>query len=281
MSKGIYSEELRAVPQDQRLRSEGQWRVWIGHMRSAALAEDVWNYLNPDLPEEKVRQVPEAAEEPKPSTIREDVEDEFDLTEKEYTQWTRRIQAHDRREAQRVRLLKVMARMNSLITRSLASEYHYLTVDEVSPYQKLVRLAREFKPKPETRTEELRAAWRAMIKQPANNVDINHWLTEWKNLYEEGLAADVPDIAHGVNYAIRDFLRAVQPIDDIFASSWMDKILTQKVTFQEVASAYRTRRMTYPLQRVASNDQLQRVASDEYTYQTRCPCGNAQHHYSQ
>ncbi|KAJ5340118.1 hypothetical protein N7541_009242 [Penicillium brevicompactum] len=182
MSESLYSEELRAVPQDQRLRSEGQWRVWIGHIRSAAISEDVWDYLNPDLPEESVRQVPEAAQEPQPSSIREDVEDEFELTEKEFTQWTRRIQAYDRRETQRVRLLKVMARMNSLITRSLATEYHYLTVDEVSPHQKLVRLAREFKPKPETRTEELRVAWRAMIKQPANNVNTDHWLTQWTSL---------------------------------------------------------------------------------------------------
>ncbi|KAJ5346869.1 uncharacterized protein N7506_000122 [Penicillium brevicompactum] len=296
MSESLYSEELRAVPQDQRLRSEGQWRVWIGHIRSAAISEDVWEYLNPDLSEESVRQVPEAAQEPQPSSIREDVEDEFELTEKEFTQWTRRIQAYDRRETQRVRLLKVMARMNSLITRSLATEYHYLTVDEVSPHQKLVRLAREFKPKPETRTEELRLAWRAMIKQPANNVNTDHWLTQWTSLYEEAKCADVPDVVYSVKYAIRDFLRAIQPIDDVFCTAWQEKILIHDISFHDVISSYRSRRKALGQSAKKGSSKVALATLDgqhearlgqnksklaEKTYRTRCPCGNGAHTYQQ
>lgn len=296
MSESLYSEELRAVPQDQRLRSEGQWRVWIGHIRSAAISEDVWEYLNPDLSEESVRQVPEAAQEPQPSSIREDVEDEFELTEKEFTQWTRRIQAYDRRETQRVRLLKVMARMNSLITRSLATEYHYLTVDEVSPHQKLVRLAREFKPKPETRTEELRVAWRAMIKQPANNVNTDHWLTQWTSLYEEAKCADVPDVVYSVKYAIRDFLRAIQPIDDVFCTAWQEKMLIHDISFHDVISSYRSRRKALGQSAKKGSSKVALATLDgqheakfgqnkskpaEKTYRTRCPCGNGAHTYQQ
>jgi Reverse transcriptase (RNA-dependent DNA polymerase). len=280
-------DELRAVPQDQRLRSGAQWRVWIGHIRTAAINENVWEYLNPELSEESVRQVPKALNEPRPSSIREEVQEAWRLTKDEYTQFTIMRTEWDRDEARRLRLQKVMARMDSLIKRSLATEYHYLIVDEDSPRKQLVKLAKEFKPKEEVRTEMLRMAWRAMIKQPTKDVNIDHWLTQWKNLYEEGLAADVPDIAHGVNHAIRDFLRAVQPMDDFFSSNWLDKITTQEVTFQEVISAYASRRaqqgMTAKKPMKAAfatlNGQSEAKAGEK-AYRTRCPCGRSGHRFN-
>jgi hypothetical protein len=287
MADRVQLDELRAVPLDQRLRSEDQWRIWIAHIRSAAINEDIWDYLNPDASEESVRQVPQATEEPTPSSIRDGAQEEWDLEEAEYKQFLIRIQAYERKETKRVRIQKVMGRINSLITRSLDPDFHYLVVDEDTPRKKLVKLAKEFKPKREIRTEDLRAAWRAMIKQPAKDVNIDKWLAQWKNLYEEGRCADVPDIVYNVKYAIRDFLRAIRPIDDLFTSTWEERILTKDVTFQEVVTAYGIRRgqqnstQKKPINPAFATLDGQPEAKIEKTSadskKPTCPCGRGGH----
>lgn len=289
MADNIQSDKLR-------LRSEAQWRVWIGHIRLAANNEDVWDYLDPELTGESVQQVPKAIDEPTPSSIRRGVQEEWDLTKEEYEKFTKQMNSYERKEAKRLRLLKVMGRMDSLITRSLATEFHCLIADETTPREKLIKLAKVFKPKKEVRTQTLRRAWRSMIKQPTREVNIDHWLTQWTNLYEEGKAAGVPDICYGVNYAIRDFLEAVQPVDDLFASNWLDKISTTKeTTFPEVVSAYRARRAQQglsakkqPIKAAFATPNGQPEAksgekSGEKSYRTRCPCGRLKpyHRYNQ
>ena len=40
------------------LRDPSQWRVWISHIKAAAVAEDVWDYLDPDKTESEILKVP-------------------------------------------------------------------------------------------------------------------------------------------------------------------------------------------------------------------------------
>ncbi len=50
----ITREDLMQVPLDQKLQSEAQWRVWIGHIKSVAVAEDAWDYLDPEKADDEV-----------------------------------------------------------------------------------------------------------------------------------------------------------------------------------------------------------------------------------
>lgn len=289
-------EDLVLVPSDQRLRSEAQWRVWIGHIMSAAIAEDIWDYLNPEKPDDEVLHVPEAQKEPfLPRDSRQRERDIMDLDDAEIKRYTLTVQAYDRRDQRRQRLLKAMSRLNSLITRSLATEHHYLIVGEDSPRKKLMKLSETFKPKPQNHQQQLRRAWRELIRQRPPE-DMDYWLTQWVSLFEEGKIAGIPDCSNGDHFAIRDFLDAIQLVDDTWCTAWREKLADQgSLAFHETIANYRSRtgdlavahdqlQRVAPneqLQRVATDDQLQRAALDQQTYQTHCPCGSSQHPYSQ
>ncbi|KAJ5337350.1 uncharacterized protein N7506_003242 [Penicillium brevicompactum] len=101
----ITREDLMQVPLDQKLQSEAQWRVWIGHIKSAAVAEDVWDYLDPEKADDEVLQVPEAQEEPSlPRDNRQRERDIMDLEDAELKRYTFTVQAYDRRDQRRQRL---------------------------------------------------------------------------------------------------------------------------------------------------------------------------------
>lgn len=280
------------VPLDQKLQSEAQWRVWIGHIKSAAVAEDVWDYLDPEKADDKVLQVPEAEEEPSlPRDNRQRERDIMELEDAELKRYTFAVQAYDRRDQRRQRLLKTMSRLNNLITRSLATEHHYLVVGEDSPRKKLMKLSETFKPKPQNRQQQLRRAWREMIRQKPSG-DTNHWLTQWVSLFEEGRIAGIPDCSNGDQFAIRDFLDAIQSIDDTWCTAWREKLADQEksVSFHEVIASYRSRRgdlaissgRKQPKIALASLNDEPEAKPVEKTYRKKCPCGNThpQHHFS-
>ncbi|KAJ5288073.1 hypothetical protein N7478_003759 [Penicillium angulare] len=243
---GFEREGLVSVPSDQKLRSEAQWRVWIGHIRSAANSEGIWDYIDPDRPGDEILEIPTARSEPEiPKDNRGRPKDLEDLSEDEIRLWELKVRIHERSEAKRTKLLKTMTRLNSLVTRSLATEHHYLIVDEDSPRGKLMKLAEMFRPKPESRQQELRRAWRAMIQSPNQSVNIDQWITRWDSLFEEGKVAKIPDCSFGDAFAIRDFLDAVQNIDDTFCVGWKRELGRRpyKIGFHEVTADYRRRRM--------------------------------------
>ena len=55
----------------------------------------------------------------------------MELDDAELKRYTFAVQAYDRRDQRRQRLLKTMSRLNNLITRSLATEHHYLVVGTI------------------------------------------------------------------------------------------------------------------------------------------------------
>ncbi|KAJ5292148.1 hypothetical protein N7478_001399 [Penicillium angulare] len=285
-------EGLVSVPSDQKLRSEAQWRVWIGHIRSAANSEGVWDYIDPEKPDDEILEIPAARSEPEvPRDNRGRPKELEDLSEDEIRLWDLKVRIYERSESKRTKLLKTMTRLNSLITRLLATEHRYLIVDEDSPREKLLKLAEMFCPKPESRQQELRRAWRAMIRSPNQSVNIDQWITQWDSLFEEGKVAKIPDCSLGDAFAIRDFLDAIQNIDDTFCIGWKRELSkrTDDLKFHEVTADYRRRRTdlsTIP-QRSASNiayttiKDLPEEILDENACRTHCPCGSGNHHYRQ
>lgn len=46
------------------LRSEAGWTVWIGHIQAVAQMKNIWQYINPSLPDESIRKPPDLPQEP-------------------------------------------------------------------------------------------------------------------------------------------------------------------------------------------------------------------------
>ena len=138
------------IPNDQLLRSEAQWRVWICHVESTAMSESVWGYLNPD--EAIVPAVPELPTRfPEPSDLDPDAVDATDLSDKLFTKYDRLCSQFDKKRALVAATQKGLARINSDIIARVAKEYHSQLTSCKTPRQKLLQLAILFKPKGSTR----------------------------------------------------------------------------------------------------------------------------------
>ncbi|KAJ5159509.1 uncharacterized protein N7482_006513 [Penicillium canariense] len=291
---------IMAVPVDQRLGSAAQWSVWIDHFRCAARTVGVWEYLDPALSDREIKTLPEPEKEPHPSLIFQNARDVADLTDEEYPIYHRLLTENDRREAKQKMLARQLSGFSEVITRSVVVEHRHLLGDEYSARQKLVKLAMAFALDEVTRTEELRRQWRQMIesRHPSDLSAIEVWLTGWMSLYGKALAAGVPDVCcqhTPEKFAIRDFLRAVQPHDDLFYSTWMDKIRLEDATFEEVISMYRTRRRITELFGKATPVEntvptlfgypapppTQDTAKGSEENQRTCVCGSTQHQWKQ
>jgi Integrase core domain. len=286
-----------AVPWDQRLRSEAQWRVWISHIQSASTAEEVWEYMDPDLSDEKVSKPPVDSRKtfPQASEVKESATDPSDLDEVQYLRYSRMVSLFEKERTFNNSIKKSIARINARILDCVSPEYHHILSDKKTAREKLVRLAQQFKPKGETRHQDLRNAWRYMLHTPIGKTSIERWLTNWSNLYDEAKSAEVPDIcyrstAHPEDRtAIRDFLQAVQPQDSYFSNHWRDKIQLPevKMSFHEVLSAYRTHRSVQEQSKKGNSSAIafaatlngQQVLSNQKNHQQRCVCGSSRHHW--
>ncbi|KAJ5117398.1 hypothetical protein N7448_004963 [Penicillium atrosanguineum] len=247
------SEKGQAITVANRLRSEAQWRVWISHIKSAAIAEDVWGYMDPSLTDEEVKQPPVDSRDtfPQASEVNPNAISPLDLTdEDDYLKYSRMITIFEKERSFNHAIKKSLARMNAQILDGVSPDYHNILADRTTAREKLVRLALQFQPKGETRHQDLRNAWRYMVQTPMGKTSVERWLTDWSNLYDESKSAEVPDVCYqsathlADRTAIRDFLQAVQPHDSYFSNTWRDRLQRpyERFSFQEVLSAYRSHR---------------------------------------
>lgn len=290
------------IPWDQRLRSEAQWRVWIGYIESAATAEEVWEYMDPDLPDEKVSKPPVDSRKtfPQANEVKEGAATASDLDEAEYLKYTRMVSLFEKERAFNNSIKKSIARINSRITDCVSSEFHHILTGKKTPREKLVRLAQQFKPKGDTRRQDLRNAWRHLVKTPIGKTSFERWLTNWSNLYEEAKSSKVPDICYFDDDnpedrdPIRDFLQAVEPQDEFFSNLWKEKMQRpgDQSSFHDVVSAYRTHRNSKEQSKRGNASAVafaatlngqqtggQLVLSNQNTRQQRCVCGSSKHHW--
>ncbi|PKX97935.1 uncharacterized protein P174DRAFT_426287 [Aspergillus novofumigatus IBT 16806] len=138
----VYVEAGQAsvtVPNDQLLQSEAQWRVWISHVESAAMSENVWRYLDPD--EAIVPEVPDLPTRfPEPSDLDQDAVDAIDLSDKLLMKYDKLCSQFVKKRALVTATQKALARINSYIIARVAKEYHPQLTSCKTPSQKLVQL---------------------------------------------------------------------------------------------------------------------------------------------
>ncbi|GLI76330.1 hypothetical protein PoHVEF18_004602 [Penicillium ochrochloron] len=199
---------------------------------------------HPDLSKDQVkktRQEFEGLKMPHPSDIKPGVQNEEDLEEDDYETFTMMSYVYKIEDSHRRHFEEDLSRMNQLIVLSLAAEYHYLIADRQSPRDKLLRLAKLFRPKPEIYWQGMRNAWRKMILSSPSNNNVQAWLKKWACVYEEAKAANVPDVSCGDKPVILDFLHAVlktRPKGEYFSLRWQHMIEKVEYSFYDVLWDY-------------------------------------------
>lgn len=306
------SAESQAVAEtlwDTSLRSDAQWRTWIAKVEAAATKGNVWHYMNPNLSEDEVRKAPVDSRDsyPHPREISDDASDVSQLSETEYKKYQRLTSEFDKETSWNESIRTKINKVDALIDANVAPEHRHILQGKVTPYEKLVRLKQQFEPKGDTSRQSVRNAWRDLVRRPIGRISIDKWLATWSNLYEEGKAMNIPDIAYHDDKgnpqdrdAIRDFLQAVESFDEVFVSLWRKDIMNKdfKISFQDMLAAYRNHRNAKGVAKSLGNSssiafaatlngpqegqistQGSQNTQNSRKPQSTCVCGSLRHHW--
>ncbi|KAJ6038010.1 hypothetical protein N7460_007781 [Penicillium canescens] len=305
------SAESKAVAEtlwDTSLRSDAQWRTWIAKVEAAATKGNVWHYMNPNLSEDEVRKAPVDSRDsyPHPREINEDATDVSQLSDAEYKRYQRLTSEFDKETSWNESIRTKINKVDALIDANVAPEHRHILEGKVTPHEKLVRLKQQFEPKGDTSRQSVRNAWRDLVRRPIGRISIDKWLATWSNLYEEGKAMNIPDIAYHDDKgnpqdrdAIRDFLQAVESFDEVFVSLWRKDIMNKdfRISFQDILAAYRNHRNAKGVVKSPGNSSSIAFAAtlNEHEPQegqnsaqgshnsreprSNCVCGSSRHHW--
>ncbi|KAJ5905822.1 uncharacterized protein N7473_002738 [Penicillium subrubescens] len=235
---------LMSKPWECRLRSQAQWMRWIRYIQIRASCRKMWPYIDPELSEDQVKKTPQRFEElkmPHPSDIKPGVQNEEDLEDGDYEKFTRLVLVYEIEVSHRRYFEENLSFVNELIVLSLAAEYHYLIADRQSPRDKLLRLAKLFRPKPKIHQNNIRNDWRKMMLSSPSKSNVEAWIWKWLPIYEDAKAAKVPEFSCGDKPPICDFLSAVLktgPMGECFFLLWRREIEKEEHSFLDVLIAY-------------------------------------------
>lgn len=231
------------------LTSQKDWDEWIEVIKTSAIASDIWNLVNPSIPNPSTLEEPPA---PKPtdvnpqkttfSALDEDEKEELRELQRERK---RNLNRYDRRKQA---LATLRTRIQETVTRAnLSYTFNCETV-----YDMLVKLQKRFSPTDEAREWEVIQRYRKLMTSPHNRA-IEPWLQDWEKTYDDCRRLELPDTDG--NRPARDFIYAVDNIEPGFTSYWRNRLHESKIEldFHEIIQKFREYRIESPERRFADN----------------------------
>ncbi|PSN58774.1 hypothetical protein BS50DRAFT_666378 [Corynespora cassiicola Philippines] len=137
----------------------------------------------------------------------EDYRDALETFNYESPQWEKKNRA-----------LKALA---SEILATVAQRHLYLLKDRTTAYDRLTTLKQHLCPSDRTRERELQTKYRDLLKSPRGR-SIEKWLEEWITITDQCSDLSMAEVA-GLR-AQEEFLIAVKPIQDSWATNQLDKL---------------------------------------------------------
>jgi hypothetical protein len=194
------------------------WNKWIKLIKTAALRSDIWLYINPDTPENRLP-IQRRPVRPTPGNVHENDNplikySQLNKDEKEQLKVLQRDYEYDRKrfDEQENALNDIRTRIQETIKRGFLT----YTFKCNTAYKMLVNLKNRFAPSDSAREQELVLKWKKLQNKPQNQ-NVNIWLHQWETLYDECKAEGLPNVQG--NRPIQAFLDAISTIAPSFADT--------------------------------------------------------------
>ena len=181
---------------DLKLRHQDQWRVWKGHIKAAAEAHEVWQYIDPDLSDTEIKAVPQDTSPPDHTSVNPTAANWLALTADERAYLAQLQLTYEKDQKRREKVKEKLAKINQLIIQRVDRDIDELILGISDPREQLKLLKGRFGTGEEDRWLRLRYTWRSMIAEPKGNMDQSKWLSTWSKLYYEAREAGVPDVCY-------------------------------------------------------------------------------------
>jgi hypothetical protein len=225
------------------LEKPSDWLKWLVIRKDSAKRSKIWEYVDPTLPEEKVKSIEgEKPQEKEPwnfklvSEEQRPSNEEFtimDLTEKElgrYEVWERNF---TRKEAAWTRTEKAILNFNHEILRTIASKHIHLVAAHESPHQRLKALQEHLCPSTAERSYQLLAQYKGLLHHPKRS-NWDSWLDSWLEVTTQMKEANLPEVT--ANRAQKDFLKAIQGQHEAWATQRLNNLLDHEQEDKEYLS---------------------------------------------
>jgi hypothetical protein len=149
-SSGIAKANWLSFP----LKSQADWTTWFSTMRQQAKTWHIWEYIDPDLPDEEISQPPTVPSLLMPSSIRSTTKSIIDLKGDEITQYSMIVREYDRlNEISRI-YERSMDRMRQGIRNSVSNDYKRL-INSLTVRETILTLRRMFAPTDTSRRRQI------------------------------------------------------------------------------------------------------------------------------
>jgi hypothetical protein len=219
------------------LEKPSQWETWLFLRRSKADQNDLWEYCDPDLPDETTSklqapnepQLSEYADTPParaaqhpdsltPMRLHELPEDRQKSFMYDYKRYEHKLAEYKVQK-------KALASLSSEIASTVASSQVFHIFDCHDARSRLVKLKKVFAPSDATRDRELLAKYKA-LQQTQRGKQIEAWLDSW--LQVTGLARKARLAEMNGHRAQEDFLIAIQPLAPEYATTLHSQLIIQE-----------------------------------------------------
>jgi hypothetical protein len=212
------------------LEKPSDWSNWLMLRRDKAESTDIWDYCNPDQPKEELGAEPTR---PRITDYKSDATKLSDLSEalqKDYRDALETFTFDYPRWEKKDRALRALA---TEILATVAARHLYLLKDQITAYDRLKTLKQHLCPSDRTRERELQTKFRDLSKSPRGR-GVEKWLEEWITVTDQCSELNMAEVA-GIR-AQEEFLIAVKPIQDTWATNQLDKLYTAHEDGEELSS---------------------------------------------
>ncbi|KAF2621316.1 hypothetical protein BU25DRAFT_354700 [Macroventuria anomochaeta] len=228
----VYEQNQLATKTSVILSKPNDWEIWLFVKKDIADRHELWPYINPSLPADKLLQLKHEKPKEKPvwkfkrtqlsQEEREeiDIQDLIDQELSAYNTWTRKYE----REATVWRQKEnAMRDLNTEIVKTVDVKHLNLIINCSDPYSRLTTLKKHLCP-PVDKRNPLRSRYQAVCTRP-KKASLDAWLDEWVTVTRLLQEARMPEVDG--NRAQKDFILSTRRLDDSWVAARLHKLITK------------------------------------------------------
>jgi hypothetical protein len=196
------------------LSKPSEWELWFFAIKVIARTENVWQFIDPDLPTEPL--VPSVPIKPIPADVNPAKSTIVTLDEGERELFKLLLTDYKEEKIINKEIHTALNGIQKHIVTSVSTENHVYIRDEETTYQMLRKLKSRLAPTDYARKLEVIRRYNK-LKTFSKRENIDKWLKDWEVTYTDGKGLRIPEVDE--ECPLLNFTHAISAIDSGYAST--------------------------------------------------------------
>ncbi|KAJ6130931.1 hypothetical protein N7523_001391 [Penicillium sp. IBT 18751x] len=202
------------------LSESSDWYLWIGQIKSYAIAKGVWDYIDPNNPTK--REIPSYPTRPRVTDINPNTLTDENLTAPERERWRDRRRDYELDLREYDRISGAISQIFLIIQSSISYSSKLIIQHLPSVYEALQTLQKRYAPTTEARKRSVIKKYHQMRRIP-HSMTTDAWISQCENTYVEAVQLDIGEVQSKTR-PLLDFLDGLALSSPFFAEYWHNEI---------------------------------------------------------